>query len=149
VYSAAVIWSMARALAGSWLRGFPAAVVFWLVGELMVNMEIMPSGSFALAILAWMVAANVLLAARVRQMLDRRHLAGVPRNEQLSTMTLQLFIAGAAALVLGLVFEAMVYGLMEYFGIVNPYFCIIAFGVSFISFWLAYAVSGNAPEPQT
>ncbi len=149
MYSTAVIWRMARALGASLVVGFPAAVAFWVFGILLENMQIMPSGAFALAILAWTVAANLLLAARMRQMLGRKHLAGVPRKEQRSTLVMHLFIAAAAALLLGLVFEAIVYGLMEYFGIVNPYLCIIAFGVSFISFWLAYAVAGEAPEPQT
>ena len=140
---------MARALGGSFLRGLPPASRFWVVGILLENMQVMPSGAFVLAILAWAVAANLFLAAGVRQTLDRRSLAGVPKNEQRSTVVLQLCIAGAAALVLGLVFEAMVYGLMEYFDIVNPYYCIIAFSVSFVSFWIAYAISGEAPEPQT
>jgi hypothetical protein len=39
---------------------------------------------------------------------------------------------------------------MEYFEIVNPYFVILAFGISFVSFWVAYAMTaGSEPETQT
>lgn len=144
-----LIWSIMKAVGSAWLRGLLAGFAFWVVGEFLVNIQLVPSGAFALGIVAWAVGANVLLAPRVRDAFDRTRLAGVPRREQRSAFVFQLFVAGAAALVLGLFFEALVYGLMELYEVVNPYFCILAFGLSFGSFWLAYAATSGEPEPQT
>jgi hypothetical protein len=138
-----------KAVVGAALRGILAGFAFWVIGELLVNIGVMPSGALALAIVAWAVGANVLLASRIREVFERTRLAGVPWREQRSTYFFQLFVAGAAALVLGLFFEAVVYGLMEYYGVVNPYFVILAFGLSFGSFWLAYAATGGSTEPET
>lgn len=145
-----MIWHVVKGGAGAVLRGLLAGFVFWIVGQLLINIGAMPSGDIPLAIVAWMIGANVLLASRVREVFDRPQLPGVPRQEQRSEFVFQLLVAGAAALLLGLFFEAIVYGLMEFFGIANPYFCILAFGISFGSFWIAYvATGGSEPETQT
>lgn len=141
-----LLWEMVRALLGALVRGLLAGFVAWAAGEMVVNMQIMPSGAPALGLVGWMLAANVLLAASLRQIFDRMPVAGMPRNEQRSAFFFQMFAAGAAALVLGLFFEAIVFGLMTYFGVINPYFCILAFGLSFGSFWLTFLALSHQPE---
>jgi hypothetical protein len=138
-----------KAVVGSVARGLLAGVVFWVVGEFLVNIGAMPSGAFALSIVAWAIAANVLLAWRVHEVFDRAPLAGVPRQEQRSTYLFQWFVAGAAALVVGLFFEAIVFALMEFYNVVEPYYVILAFGLSFISFWAAYMLTAGGSEPET
>jgi hypothetical protein len=139
-----------KAIAAAWWRGLLAGFAFWVLGELLVNIGLVPSGAVPLGITGWAVAANVMLAPRIRELFERTRLAGVPRREQRSALVFEIMVAGAAALVLGLFFEAVIYGLMELYEVVNPYFVILAFGISFGSFWLAYAAIGSTePETQT
>jgi len=140
---------LGKAVGGALLRGILIGFCFWVLGEFLVNAQLIPSGSLALGIVGWAIAANIYLAPKAHDAFDRTALAGLPIKEQRSAILFQLFAAGAAALVIGLFFEALVYGLMEYFGVINPYFCILAFGISFGSFWAMYAVLASAPQPQT
>ena len=148
--SGTLIWSVIKTGAAAIGRGVLAGFAFWIIGELLVNIGLMPSGAVALGITGWAVTANVLLAARVHEIFDRTRLTGVPRREQRSAFVFEMMVAGAAALIIGLFFEAIIYGLMEYYEVVNPYFVILAFGISFGSFWIAYAATGGGePETQT
>ncbi len=141
-----LLWDMVRALLSALVRGLLAGVAFWVLGELLVNIQLMPSGAIPLGIVGWTIASNVMLAPSLRQIFERMPTAGMPRREQRSAFFFQLFAAGATALVLGLFFEALVFGLMDFFGVVNPYFCILAFGLSFGSFWVTYFVLAAEPE---
>lgn len=140
-----LLWDMVRALFGSLARGLLAGIACWLVGELLINIHLMPSGAIELGIVGWTIASNVILAPRLHAIFDRMPTAGTPRREQRSAFFFQLFAAGAVALLLGLFFEALVFGLMQYFGVVSPYYCVLAFGLSFGTFWVMYLFTGMEP----
>jgi hypothetical protein len=143
-----VIWECIRAVAAAWVRGIVIGIIGYVLGLLLIGTELIPSGAEALALLGWMIGSSVMLAPRLRAVFDRMPTAGLPLRDHRTAFFFPLFIAGAAALLLGLFFEALVYSVMTWFGVINPYFCILAFGLSFGSFWFTYAAASNIREPQ-